>query len=108
MHHLAHEDPATRQEERRHDQLQHQLARADPQNPARKQQIENAQRQQVHASIHPTFRGLYYQPHNIFSTTDVRTLSTECVHCGALKFPVETESLCCLKGNVQLQPFPRP
>ena len=35
------------------------------------------------------------------------TLSVECTHCGALKFPQETESLCCLKGNVQLEAFPQ-
>ena len=44
----------------------------------------------------------HYQPHNFFSTTDVGKLSTECAHCGTLKFPAETESLFCLKGNVQL------
>ena len=27
---------------------------------------------------------------------------------GTLKFPQETESLCCLKGNVQLEAFPQP
>ena len=32
----------------------------------------------------------------------------ECSNCGALKFPMETESLCCSKGNVQLDAFPQP
>ena len=70
--------------------------------------MENTQRHQVHASTHLSFRCLNYQPHNFFSTTDVGTLSIECSHCDALKFPGETESLCCSKGNVQLEPFPQP
>ena len=41
VHHQAREDPVTREEERRLDQLQRQLARADPQNRAREQQMEN-------------------------------------------------------------------
>jgi len=43
-----------------------------------------------------------------FNTTDVGILSAECRRCGALKFPVETESLCSVKGNNQLEPCPRP
>ena len=101
-------EPTTRREERQHDQPQHQLARADPLYRAQEQQMENTERHQVHASTHPSFRGLNYQPHNFFSTTDVGTLSIECSHCDALKFPGETESLCCSKGNVQLEPFPQP
>ena len=66
--------------------------------------MESTRIQQVHASTHPTFRGLHYQPHNFFASL----ISIECEHCGALKLPAKTESLCCLKGIVQLQPFPQP
>ena len=51
---------------------------------------------------------LNYHPDNFSYTTHVGTLSVECTHCGALKFPQETESFCCPKGNVQLEPFPQP
>ncbi|XP_065883273.1 uncharacterized protein [Dysidea avara] len=105
---LAREDPVTRREEQQQDTASHQQARADPLYRALEQQANTARRQQVRASTHPSFRGLNYQPHNFFNTTDVGTLSVECTHCGALKFPQETESLCCLKGNVQLEAFPQP
>ena len=107
-HRLAREDPVTRREEQQQDTASHQQARADPLYRALEQQANTARRQQVRASTHPSFRGLNYQPHNFFNTTDVGTLSVECTHCGALKFPQETESLCCLKGNVQLEAFPQP
>ena len=105
---LAREDPVTRREEQQQDTASHQQARADPLYRALEQQANTARRQQVHASTHPSFRGLNYQPHSFFNTTDVGTLSVECTHCGALKFPQETKSLCCLKGNVQLEAFPQP
>ena len=105
---LAREDPVTRREEQQQDTASHQPARADPLYRALEQQANTARRQQVRASTHPSFRGPNYQPHNFFNTTDVGTLSVECTHCGALKFPQETESLCCLKGNVQLEAFPQP
>ena len=47
-------------------------------------------------------------PHNFLKVTDVGRLSVECTHCGALKYEGETESLCCMKGNVQLESFPQP
>jgi len=65
-HRVACEDSATREEQQR-DQLQCQLARADPQYHTIEQQMENTRRQQVHTSTHPTFRGLHYQPHNILT-----------------------------------------
>ena len=105
---LAREDPVTRREEQQQDTASHQQARVDPLYRALEQQANTARRQQVRASTHPSFRGLNYQPHNFFNTTDVGTLSVECTHCGALKFPQETESLCCLKGNAQLEAFPQP
>ena len=49
-----------------------------------------------------------YQPNNFHNTTDVNTLSVKCLHCGVLKFPIETESFCCFKGNIRLVPFPQP
>ena len=105
---LAREDPATRREEQQQNTAAHQESRADPRYRAQEQQANTTRRQQVRASTHPSFRGFNYQPHNFFNTTDVGALSVECTHCGALKFPEETESLCCLKGNVQLEAFPQP
>ena len=35
-------------------------------------------------------------------------LSSRCSNCGAFKFEKETDSLCCSKGKVQLDEFPRP
>ena len=102
------EDPATRREEQQQNTAAHQESRADPRYKAQEQQANTTRRQQVRASTHPSFRGFNYQPHNFFNTTDVGALSVECAHCGALKFPEETESLCCLKGNVQLEAFPQP
>jgi len=61
------------------------------------QQASTTRRQQVRASIHPSFRGINYQLHSFFNTTDVGILTVKCIHCGALKFPEEMESLCCLK-----------
>ena len=53
---------------------------------------------------------LNYNFHNTtdVDTTDVNTLSVKCLHCGVLKFPTETESFCCFKGNIRLVPFPQP
>ena len=70
--------------------------------------MATARRQQVSANTHPSFRALSYQPHNFLNMTDVGGLNVECTHCGALKFEGETESLCCMKGIVQLEPFPQP
>ena len=72
-----------------------QLTRADP-------QYRTAE-QQVRANTHPSFRGLNYQPHNYINMTGVVALNVECSHCGALKFPGETDSFCCCKENVQLE-----
>ena len=105
---LAREDPATRREEQQQNTAAYQQTRADPRYRAHKQQANTTRRQQVRASTHPSFRGLNYQPHNFFNTTDVGALSVECTHCGTLKFTEEMESLCCLNGNVQLEAFPQP
>ena len=105
---LAREDPATRREEQQQNTAAHQESQADPHYRAQEQQANTTRRQQVGASTHPSFRGFNYQPHNFFNTTDVGALSVECTHCGTLKFPEDTESLCCLKGNVQLEAFPQP
>ena len=70
--------------------------------------MANARRQQVSASTRFSFRILNYQPDNFTNTNDVGTLSVKCAQCGALKFEGDTESFCCLKGNVQLESFPYP
>ena len=70
--------------------------------------MNNTRRQQVSASRLPSLMAINYQPATFYNTTDIGTLSVECSHCGALKFPGETESFCCSKGNVQLEPFPQP
>ena len=64
-------------------------------------------RQQVRSSKQPSFRALNYQADNFYNTTDVGSLSIECSNCGAFKFHKETDSLCCSKGNVQLNEFPQ-
>ena len=38
----------------------------------------------------------------------IGTMTQKCKHCGALKFPKETPSSCCLNGKIPLMPFPRP
>ena len=99
---------ATQREQQRRDLLQHRAAGSDPQYRAQEQQINNARRQQVRDSRQPSFRALNYNADNFYNTTNVGTLSVECSNCGALKFSMETESLCCSKGNVQLDAFPQP
>ena len=37
----------------------------------------------------------------------IGTMTMECRHCGALKFPRETPSSCCSDGKVPLKPFPK-
>ena len=74
---------------------------------AQEQQMNNTRRQQVNANRLPSLIARSYQPENFHYTTNVGMLSVECSHCGALKFPGETESLCCSKGNVRLEPFPQ-
>ena len=84
------------------------MARSDPQYRAQEQQINNARRQQVRDSRQASFRALNYNADSFYNTTDVGTLSVQCSNCGDIKFPMETESLCCLKGSVQLDAFPQP
>ena len=55
-----------------------------------------------------SFRALNYNADSFYSTTDIGTLSVQCSNCGAIKFPMETESLCWLKGSIQLDAFPQP
>ena len=90
------------------DLLQHRAARSDPQYRVQEQQINNARRQQVRDGRQASFRALNYNADSFYDTTNVGTLSVECSNCGAFKFPMETESLCCSKGNVQLDAFPQP
>ena len=70
--------------------------------------MNNMRRQQVSANRIPSLVALNYQPDNYHRSTDVGAFSVKCSYCGALKFPGETESFCCCKGNVQLEPFPQP
>ena len=107
-HRVSRENPDIRRQEQQRDLLQHRMARSDAQYRAQEQQISNARRQQVRDSRQPSFRALNYNAGDFYNTTNVGTLSVECSNCGAIKFPMETESLCCLKGNVQLDAFPQP
>ena len=92
-HRQARQDHATRREEQQRNTAAHQLARADPQYRAHEQQTSNARRQQVSTSRLPSLMALNYHPDNFSYTAYVGTLSVECSHCGALKFPGETAVL---------------
>ena len=103
---MARENPVQRLEEQQRDLLHHREARSDPQYQACEQQINNTHRQQVHSSSRQaSLRALQYQPQNFYNTTDIGTMSLQCLNCGALKFERETDSLCCSKGNVRLDEF---
>ena len=106
-HRVSRENPDIRRQEQQRDLQQHRVARSDPQYRAQ-EQINNARRQQVRDSRQASFRALNYNADSFYNTTDVGTLSVQCSNCGAIKFPMETESLCCLKGSVQLDAFPHP
>ena len=45
---------------------------------------------------------LHYQPDNFYNTTNIGSLSLLYSNCGALTFDNETDSLCCSKGNVEV------
>ena len=107
-HRVARENPVQRLEEQQRDLLHHREARSDPDYQAHEQHINNVRRQQVRSSSRQaSFRALHYQPNNFYNTTDIGTVSLRCSNCGALKFEKETDSLCCSKGNVQLDEFPQ-
>ena len=108
VHRAAREDPAQRYEEQQRDLQHHRDTRSDPESCAREHQLNNARRQQIRSGRLPSFRALHYQPDNFSNTTDIGTLSLQCSNCGTLKFEKETDSLCCSKGKVQLNEFPRP
>ena len=107
-HRVSRENPYVRRQEQQRDLLQHRVARSDPQYRVQEWQINNARRHQVRDNRQASFRALNYSADNFYNTTDVGTLSVQCSNCGATKFPMETESLCCLKGSVQLDAFPLP
>ena len=107
-HRVSRENPKIRRQEQQRDLLQHRVARSDPQYRVQEQQINNARRQQVRNSRQASFRALNYNADSFYNTTDVGTLSVQCSNCGVTKFPMETESLCCFKGNVQLYAFLQP
>ena len=104
---MARENPVQRMEEQQRDLLQHREARSDPEYQACEQHINNMRRQQMRSSRQASFRALNYRPEHFYNTTDIGTLSLQCSNCGALKFKRETDSLCCSKGNVQLEEFPQ-
>ena len=101
-HQVSRENPDLRRAEQQRD------ARSDPQYRAQEQQNNNTRRQQVRDGRQASFRALNYNANDFCNTTNVGTLSVKCSNCGAIKFPMETESLCCSKGNVQLDAFPQP
>ena len=105
---MAREDPAQRYEEQQRDLQYHRDTRSDPESRAREQQVNNTRRQHTRSDKLLSLRALHYQPDNFYNTTDIGTLSSQCVNCGALKFEKETDSLCCSKGKVQLDEFPCP
>jgi len=84
MHWETHLDTVRRQEEQKRNTKEHQIARADPQYRTAEQQMAAARRQQVNASIRPSFRALSYDSHDFLNVTDVGRLSVECTHCGVL------------------------
>ena len=104
---MVRENPVQRMEEQQQDLLHHREDRSDPDYQACELQINNVCRQQVRSSRQASLRALNYQPDNFNNTTDMGTLSLRCSDCGALKFERETNLLCCLKGNVQLEEFPQ-
>ena len=101
------ENPVRRMEEQQRDLLHHREMRSDPEYRAHEQQINNIRTQQVCGNREASFRALNYQPENFYNTTDVGTLSSQCLNCGAIKFEKESDALCCSKGNVQLHEFPQ-
>ena len=84
------------------------MARSNPQYRTQEQQINNARCQQVCDSRQASFRALNYNADDFHNTTNAGTLTVECLNCGAIKFPMETELLCCLTGNIQLDAFLQP
>ena len=106
-HRVTRENPVQRMEEQQWDLLQRRRARSDPEYQTREQHINNVRRQQVHSNRQASFRALSYQPEQFYNTTDIGTLSLQCSNCGALKFERESDSLCCSKGDVQLEEFPQ-
>ena len=102
-HRVAGANPVQRMEEQQRDLLQHREARSDPEYQACEQHKNNMRRQQVRNSRQASFRAQSHQPENFYNTTDIGTLSIQCINCGALNFQRETHSLCCSKGNVQLE-----
>ena len=103
-HRVVRENPVRRMEEQQQDLLHHREMRSDPEYQANEQQVNNIQRQ-VRGNREASFRALNYQPENFYNTTDIGTLSSQCLHCGAIKFEKETDALCCSKGNVRLNEF---
>ena len=99
-------DPERRTEQER-DTAARRLSRQDPHRRIEEQQINNAQCQ-VRGSRLASLRALNYEADNFHNTTNVGTLNVECLNCGAIKFPMETASLCCSKGNVKLDAYPQP
>ena len=95
-------------EEQQRDLLHHREARSDPDYQACEQQLNNMHRQQVRSSRQASLKALNYQPDNFNNTIDrYRYTKFAMFKLCALKFERETDSLCCSKGNVQLEEFPQ-
>ena len=108
-HRVARENPVQRMEEQQRDLLQYREARSDPEYQAQVPHINS-----MHTCIdsrcivaETSVMGISYQPEHFYNTTDIGTLSLQCSNCDVLKNERETASLCCSKGNVQLQEFPQ-
>ena len=106
-HRVARDNLVQRMEEQQRDLLHRRQLRSDPEYQAHELQLNNMWRQQVRGNRQATFRVLNYEAENFCNTTDVGMLNYQCLNCGALKFERETDSLCCLKGNVKLDEFPK-
>lgn len=52
--------------------------------------------------------GFLYDPNQSFDLANVGKCSNVCPHCFALKFPKETDGMCCNKGKVKLPPLRPP
>ena len=42
------------------------------------------------------------------TSESIGKMNKACPHCGALKFVGETPSSCCLNGQINIKPFPKP
>ena len=114
----ANQSSEAKERERENDRVRHQIARVNK--TTVEKEIERGKDRKRKAAKKTTVRpkdglrskeilnGSFEVP--LLEDTDdaIGTMSVECNYCGALKFPRETSSSCCLAGKVPLEPFPRP